>query len=144
MADDILDYFDDFDEHSKVIVMRYFSFESEAHIYAAQLKKAGIPCFISNSHISTALPLGGTGDVSLHVKEQDIQAAQAVLDELDNTKQQSDFREATLEDIEFERKANQPLVKSYWFWIIIVIILLLVLRTFLRASGLVFWGWDAF
>ncbi len=144
MADRILDYFDDFDEHSKVIAIRYFSFESAAHIYAAHLKKEGIPCFLSNSHISTALPLGGTGDVSLHVKAQDAQAAKAVLDFLDKATNQQDFREATLEEIEFERQANQSLTKNYWFWIIIIIVFLLILRAFFRASGLVFSDWDVF
>ncbi len=133
----ILDYSEQFGQDDKVFIIKYFSFESQARIYAARLKDEGIPCFVSNSHVGTALPLGGSANVALHVKVQDAERAQALLRQMDyqqRTGSAQDFREATLEDIEYERELHEKTDYHFWWWMAIIAILtiLLVLRTYLR------------
>lgn len=146
---DILDYSDGFGRDEKVIILKYFAFESQAHIYAARLKEEGVPCFISNSHVGTVLPLGGTANVALHVKVPDVERAKRLIAEMDyqqHTGEGQDFREATLEDIEYERKLNKEQDYKFWWWVaaIALVTLLLILRTYARGAGFVFRGWDTF
>ena len=146
---DILDYSENFGQEEKIIILKYFSFESQAHIYAARLKEEGIPCFVSNSHVGTALPLGGVANVALHVKVQDTEQAKKIILEMDYQQQtgaSQDFREATLEDIAYEREINKQEDRKFVWWVVAIIIgtILLIIRTYSRAAGFVFREWDAF
>ncbi len=146
---DILDYSGQFGQEDKVIIIKYFAFESQAHIYAARLKEEGIPCFVSNTHVGTALPLGGSANVALHVKTHDAEVAQVLLDQMDyqqRTGEGQDFREATLEDIEYEKSLGTRRDAKFWWWVVGItfITILLILRVYLRAAGVVFSDWDLF
>jgi hypothetical protein len=145
MDQQILDYFGEFEESTRIVPLRYFFFESEAHLYAARLKEADIPCFISNANIMTALPLGGGGGIGLHIRESDLAEASRITARLDHLKKQDSsersFHDADLDDIEYQRALHQPplafLARQGLYWLVIVIALLVILRAFLRAAGIV-------
>ncbi|MCB0547304.1 MAG: DUF2007 domain-containing protein [Phaeodactylibacter sp.] len=145
MDQQILDYFGDFEEGTRIVPLKYFFFESEARLYAARLKEAGIPCFISNANIMTALPLGGGGGIGLHIREADLADATRIVTLLDlqeeNGGQDDTFHDADYDDIEYQRALNEPPMAikpgHAWYWLVIGIVLLVILRAFLRAAGVV-------
>lgn len=148
MEDKILDYFDEFDENIRIVVAKYFHFESEAYLYAARLKEADIPCFISNGNMGTALPLG-SGAISLHVKESDLLAASKIIRGLDNRKAvertEDSFHDADLADIQYQQQLHQGKNKPDWvIFSLILVIILIIIRAYLRASGWIDSWWDAF
>ncbi|MCB0561661.1 MAG: DUF2007 domain-containing protein [Lewinellaceae bacterium] len=145
MDQQILDYFEGFEENTRIVPLKYFFFESEAHLYAARLKEAGIPCFISNANIMTVLPLGGGGGIGLHIREADLPEASRIAARLDYQKNHDNpdasFHDASHDDIEYQRALNAPPMQvgasPAWYWLVVGIILLVILRAFLRAAGVV-------
>ncbi|MCB0587620.1 MAG: DUF2007 domain-containing protein [Phaeodactylibacter sp.] len=145
MDQEILDYFGEFEENTRIVPLKYFFFESEARLYAARLKEAGIPCFISNANIMSVLPLGGGGGIGLHIREADLAEASRIAAYLDhqkeNTSRETSFHDADHDDIEYQRALNEPPMafssRQAWYWLIIGIALLVILRAFLRAAGVV-------
>jgi len=145
VENEILDYFGDFDREAKVVPVKYFYFESEARLYAARLRTEGIPCFISNAHTITALPLG-SGGIGLHVKEVDLAEASAIVARMDyqnnHAQEPMNFADADHDDIAFEQAKNTR--PDYWYWLIIGIVVLLILRAFMRAIGFQGYWWNPF
>ena len=151
MDGNILDYFDDeiFDDKVRIVAVKYFYFESEAHLYAARLREADIPFFISNANAITALPLG-EGGIGLHVRDIDLAKASSIVAQLDNLQRGDEddqsFHEADLEDIQYQEMLHRN--NTRWFngisLLILLLILLIVLRTYLRAAGIVESWWDFF
>lgn len=151
MEERILDYFGEFEEGSRIVAVKHFFRESEAYLYAARLREAGIPHYVSNANIMTALPLGGGGDIGLHVRAQDLEEATRIIARLDFQKQrasEADFRDADLDDIEYQRQLSETSAAGrlhpYWYWALVLIALLVALRAYLRASGAVNRWWDYF
>jgi len=142
-----LDYFDEFETAGvKVVVARYFYFDSEAYLYAARLRESGIKCFVSNSNTIAAVPLGN-GGIGLHVRQNDLPEALRLLKEVDGQEPlEQDFREADLEDIEYERAINEgrSSVNIGLVIFVLVVVGLLIWRAFSRAAGLVGTWWDFF
>lgn len=148
MEDDILDYFGD-DEfyNGRIIAIKYFYFESQARLYAARLNEAGIRSFVSNANTITAFPLG-EGGIGLHIREDDTEDAVNIIREMDKNNrsepQNISFHDADKEDIEYEKQLAERKNKiDPVFSIIVFILFLLIVRSFLQATGLTFWG-DAF
>ncbi|NRA51051.1 MAG: DUF2007 domain-containing protein [Phaeodactylibacter sp.] len=149
MEDQILDHFGTFDEGSQVVTVRNFLGVSEAHLYAARLREADIPHYISNANMTTALPLGGGGEVGLHVRAEDLEEASRIIARLDFQKQtEEDFRDADHDDIEYQRQLSKADASSalspYWYLALLLIAILVGLRAYLRASGAVPTWWDFF
>lgn len=144
-----LDYFGEFEEDIKIVVVKYFYFDSEAHIYAARLRAAGIKSFVSNSNTIAAVPLG-EGGIGLHVRDRDLAEATRIVYKLDQQEgdlhNNQDFREADLAEIEYERQVhyNKNFVNKKLLFFICIIISLVILRAFLRARGWVESWWDFF
>lgn len=146
MSERVLDYFGEFEEDSRILAVKHFFLESEAHLYAARLREAGIPHYISNANIMTAIPLGGGGGIGLHVRESDLAEASRIIARLDYQKSrrpnQEEYHDVDEEDIEYLRTLHGDAAESsewsnYVYWGIIAVVLLLILRAFLRAAGLV-------
>ena len=141
-----LDYFGGFEEDVRVVAVRYFSFVSEASLYAAQLREAGIHCFISNANSVTLLPVEQPG-IGLHVRAEDADAADALIREIEEQAQQApavSFHDADEEEIEYLRSVNEEAQGSNaLLWLVLLIIGLLIFRTFARAAGWapVLWDW---
>lgn len=138
--DRILDYFGEFDPEARIVTVKHCYQEAVAHLYAARLEAAGIPCFISNANTITALPLGA-GGIGLHVRERDLQAASAVVARLDHqlsrAPAEQEFHDADLDEIRYQQALHQPRTGTAdrVLLFILLLILLLVLRAFLRAGG---------
>lgn len=152
MEERVLDYFGDFDKESRIVAVKHFFLESEAHLYAARLREAGIPHYISNSNIMTALPLGGGGGIGLYIREKDLPEASRIIARLDYRQQhgkpEEAYHEADAEEIEYLRslhgESSRRKRMNYLYWVILLIVFLLILRAFLRAAGLVGRWWDYF
>ena len=132
-----------FDEHTRIIALQHFFSESEARLCAARLKEADIPSFISNTNIMTALPLGGGGGISLHIRETDLEKAQNILllwKEAQTNIEEEDYREIDEEEIAYLKALKeQEIGNNQWnalLWIVIVFAILLIIRAFARAAGL--------
>lgn len=140
--DGILDYFGEYDPEARVVTVKHCYQEAVAHLYAARLEAAGIPCFISNTNITTTLPLGA-GGIGLHVRERDLQAASAVVARLDyqlnRAPADQSFHDADLDEIRYQQALHQSRhgTADRVILFILLLILLIILRAFLRASGLV-------
>ena len=138
MKEDLLDYFEDsFDARTRVVAVRHYAFENEARLYEVGLKRAGIPCFLSNANVNTAFPLGG-GDIGLHVRDRDRTRADALLADMEaNMLAEQDFREADQEDIAFEKAVHESHLRQarvFW-WIVGLVVGLVVLYRLLRTTG---------
>ncbi|MEM1320016.1 MAG: DUF2007 domain-containing protein [Bacteroidota bacterium] len=141
MTYEVLDNMDDpnerFDPNTRVVTIKYFYFESKAHLYAARLKEANIKSFISNANTSTALPLG-EGGIGLHVREKDREEALRIVRELDyynrtDPRDQS-FHDADKEDIAYEKALHEQAARQYKpATMIILFLVLLILLVFVRA-----------
>lgn len=148
MEDQILDNFDEFDDQTRIVVVKHFYFESQARIYAARLKEAGIKCAVSNATLQTMLPVE-QGGIKLLVRETDLEEASQIVNQMDRKNNEvstddsyHDIDEqgiAYLQSLEKEKKGN------LWLqWLVILILLLLLIRAFLRAGGWIDSGWDFF
>ncbi len=67
-------------------MIREFNEQYEALMYADQLKSAGINCFLSNDNLSNINPLFMVipTSIQLHVFENDVEIANAILQDMDN------------------------------------------------------------
>lgn len=141
-----MDYFGEFEEGVEVIAIRYFSFVSEASLYASHLRDGGIRCFVSNTNSFTMLPVEQPG-IGLHIRAEDREAAVDIIRWVDQQMQQDP--EESYHDIDEDEIAYLQDVKSdargsnAVLWLVVLIIGLLILRTFARAAGWapVFWDW---
>ena len=125
-----------FDSDSKIVIVRNFFTESEANIYVARLKEAGIPSFVSNAHTGTMLPMGG-GSISLHVREKDLNEAAAIIREMEYMNQhpeEESFHDADYDDIMYQKRLAQlehgKVTDKYLFFAIIIIIAILIVSIF--------------
>ena len=132
-----------FDENTRIVALQHFFSESEARLCAARLKEADIPSFISNANIMTALPLGGGGGISLHIRASDLEKAQGVMSlwqESQANIPEEDYREIDEEEIAYLKALKeQEIGSNQWnalLWIAIVFAILLIIRAFARAAGL--------
>ena len=147
-GENILDHFEGFDADSRIVTLRYFGQPTQAHLYAARLREAGITCFVSNVNTMTALPIGD-GGIGLQVKETDAAAATRLITRLDlqlrKAPEEYSFHDADLDDIEFQRRLTEGRKPHDCLYLLILfIVLLIILRAFLRAAGLVDTWWDHF
>ncbi len=152
MADDELvgdfnhyEEFDGFDRKTRILVLKQFFFESEAHIYAARLREEGIRCEISSATIQTILPVEQAG-IKLLVRESDLEEATKIIALMDMQKEmvpEGPFHDIDKEEImymqEVEKGNNRNLL-----WVVLFILGILLLRAFLRAAGLIDSSWDFF
>ncbi len=142
----MLDQFEDFKEgyrqNVRVVAVKFFYFESQAHLYAARLKEAGIPSFISNPHTSTVIPFA-EGSIGLHVHEKDAKPALEIISQLDKQSNQDpediSYHDADLEDIYFEKELHEWRNRTWTPASLIVLFLIAVLLLFsiLRAMGII-------
>jgi hypothetical protein len=132
----------------RMVAVRYFSHEPEARVYAARLKAAGIPCYLSSTYALTALPLTGNG-IGLHVWESDLAEAYRVFVQVDRETRrrlaEQSFHDADHEEIEYQKRLNAPasgLADRILWAIVLLLVLVFLLRVvFPGAEGLHFQAW---
>jgi hypothetical protein len=145
MEDRILDYFGDeatWDQQDlKIVVARYFYMEAEARLYAARLNQEGIPSFISNANTISVFP-SMSAEIGLHVKKEHLEKTRNILQEMDRLNQEEvDFRDATHEEIEFQKILHRSPgmgIPQILFIFLIILIILILARAFIRARYLGF------
>ncbi len=96
------------------IIKRFYS-EVQANIYFIRLKESGIKCFLSSENMSSVLPLGDGGfmlNVALDQFEDAVEIIHLIDQEQKENIQKQDFREATKEDILYEKQ-----VAEYESWL---------------------------
>ena len=88
----------------KIVVLKQYSDLTEAELAKNLLVRNGIPAFISNHNGATMLPIPAIR-ISLHVKENDLANATALIREWKSNSDsyEPDFREADHDDIAFEK-----------------------------------------
>lgn len=98
MSAQLLDFWDPEDENAPTMVLRYFYLDADAQLAALELRRAGIPSFITHSNSQTILPLG-PGWIGLHIRRSDfepavftLQAADMWEDQTNRPPQASNFR----------------------------------------------------
>ena len=138
MENEILDYFADNEYYKgRIIAIKYFYFESQARLYAARLREAGLRCFVSNVNTITAFPLGD-GGIGLHIREKDIDEAVQIIRKLDKNnlhdRSEFSFRDADEDDIQYFINVSKRDNKiDHVYFTIVVILLLVILSSFLRV-----------
>ncbi len=113
MEDKILDFFPE--DHQdfgpgEIIIIKFFYFETPARIYAARLKEANIPSFVSNS--TTSIPFGN-GSISLHIRKVDQEKAVHIVHQLDKRNllnevdEDESFHDADHDDIAYQKALHE-------------------------------------
>lgn len=67
----------------RIITIKQFSNEAMANLYKHRLDEEGIQCVVSNTIVSTLIPMGA-GTFSLQILEGDLERALEILEELDD------------------------------------------------------------
>ncbi|NJL76831.1 MAG: DUF2007 domain-containing protein [Saprospiraceae bacterium] len=117
---EILDYFEDATE---VIVVRYFAFDSQAQLYAARLREAEIPYFLSNNLTGSMLPLSGYANIALHVKTQDLVQVHQLLTEMDdNARRENESQVIT------DSSSSHPFSTFGLMILVLLMIVLIIMR----------------
>ena len=121
-------------------MVKTFTFEGEAHLYAAQLRAAGIVCFIAESSTSNLTPFV-YGNIRLFVRKVDCAEAMRIIADLDKQEApEEDFREATREDIEYERRKHElPIqISSAGYVVLLLVLALFVSGWLMRIIRMLF------
>jgi hypothetical protein len=71
----------------RIITVKQFSNEAKASLYKHRFDEEGIQCVISNTIVSTLIPMGA-GTYSLQILEGDLEKAKALVEELDKIYQE--------------------------------------------------------
>ncbi len=132
MDDTILDFFED-DPNVKVVVIKTFYWESKAYLYAARLKEAGIPSFISNSNINSVLHID-VGGIKLNVRAIDVDTAAEIVKKMDEAQKDENesFHDADKDDIFYEKQVAENKIEAsdgrgFSAKVILVILIVLIL-----------------
>ncbi len=132
--------FDEKEEPIQWVTLRTFQIEAEAALLAAQLESSGIPTFLADSFTASAFPMG-EGGFRLQVPKISFSHAQAIQFEFEKSFKENvetNFREATQEDIAYQKELNKGNNQNYsWVWTLLFIgIALLLLRVIGRSLGI--------
>ncbi len=118
-----------------MVLLKKFYSSTETSLYQARLNEVGIDSFLSNSNVTGLMPFGD-GGYHLHVRAADLEEATKIVNQLDKQNQtplDEDFRDATMEDIEYQKELNSkndPIFTNL-IWAIIGILILLGLALYL-------------
>jgi len=133
MEDKILDLFPEDHQNSnpgEIIIIKFFYFETPARLYAARLKEANIPSFVSNA--TTSIPFGN-GSIALHVRKVDQEKAAHIVHQLDKRNlinevdEDESFHDADHADIAYQKALHQKDKRFFTPLVIFTIIVILFL-----------------
>lgn len=127
---------------SEIIIVKKTFSESQAMIYQARLKEAEIPCFVSNQNMNTVFPTIG-GGVSIHVHKEHEEQALEIIAHIDGLAIEDNsvftHHDATIEDIDYEKKLKEGYYnrKALWPWIVGILLVLIIIRLIAKATGII-------
>ncbi len=113
MEDKNLDFFSEENQGfgpGEIIIIKFFYFETPARLYAARLKEAEIPSFVSNA--TTSIPFGN-GSISLHIRKVDQEKAAHIIHQLDKRNllneinEDESFHDADHDDIAYQKALHE-------------------------------------
>jgi len=131
------------------ITIGSFYFETKAMLTAAKLEDAGIPTFVANTLSTVSIPMS-SGGIKLKVPEGKVAEAMALLKDFQEEAiaagENEDFRDATKEDILYQKKVTESKSKplEWVLWIVGGVIIVILLRAYVRGQGIFPIGWDPF
>lgn len=121
-----------------LVLLKQFYFESEASIYTARLRDAGVQAFLQNDTAYVMLPVGEKG-IRLFVPESDVDDALAIIKEMDFNKSQpveESFHDADIEDILYQKSLHERQVSSSMMYVALAMSIILVLYVcYLSSQG---------
>jgi len=126
---------------SEIIIVKKTFAESQAMIYQARLKEAGIPCFVSNQNMNTVFPTIG-GGISIHVNKEHEHQASDIIAQIDSLAVEDNsvftHHDATIEDIDYEKKLKEGYYnrKALWPWVVGILLILIIARLIAKATGI--------
>lgn len=122
----------------QLVLLKQFYLESEASIYSARLRDAGIKAFLQNDTAYVMLPVGEKG-IRLFVPVSDLDDAMAIVKEMDLNKTQpidESFHDADLEDILYQKSLHERQVSSRMMYVAITMSVILILYVcYLSSQG---------
>jgi hypothetical protein len=122
---------DQFDEDVEMVLFRYFALDTQAQFYAVSLRNQDIPCFLSNKYAPNMLPLGGSSNIALYVRKQDIERVVDLFAALDEELHHPDEEEEhSTKQMPF---SSSP---SRWLTILLSVILFIIFYFFLSRVNL--------
>lgn len=131
------------ERNDELIILRYFSSESEAQIFSAVLTKESIPNFLSNMFMNQLLPFG-QGSIAMHIRKIDHERAKEILYDFDDNQSidpdniHIDLDAGTVQLKETYDDLRTP--KVWYIAVIIFIILVLLIHAFTQTEdGFKFW-----
>lgn len=123
---------------SELVLLKQFYLESEASIYTARLRDAGIKAFLQNDTAYVMLPVGEKG-IRLFVPVSDVAYAMEIVQEMDQNKTQpleESFHDASLEDILYQKSLHEGQVSKRMMYVAIVMSVILILYVcYLSSQG---------
>jgi len=122
----------------QLVLLKQFYLESEASIYTARLREAGIEAFLQNDTAYVMLPVGEKG-IRLFVPVSDADLAMEIVKEMDLNKTQpieESFHDADLEEILYQKSLHEGQVSGRMMYVAIVMSVVLVLYVcYLSSQG---------
>jgi len=121
-----------------LVLLKQFYLESEASIYTARLRDAGISALLQNDTAYVMLPVGEKG-IRLFVPVSDVEFAMDIVREMDENKSQpleESFHDADLDDILYQKSLHQGQVSGRMMYVAIAMSVVLVLYVcYLSSQG---------
>jgi len=111
----------------------------KANFYINELNARGIYAFLFNEHVTDLIPFGDGGYL-IHVDIDKLDEATKIIEELEaNEQKEEDFRDATMDDIEYEKlKTDRAELKKKQHRItniiLIALILIVLISYFIKGS----------
>lgn len=110
----------------------------KANLYVNELNSRGIYAFIANENTSDIIPLGG-GGYEVHVDIDKLDEALTIIEKMDkNYEKEEDFREATQEDIAYEKlkheRSDTKKSVSMMSYLIVGILIAMLLIVFISRN----------
>jgi len=122
----------------QLVLLKHFYFESEASIYTARLREAGIAALLQNDTAYVMLPVGEKG-IRLFVPVSDVDFALEIVKEMDLNKTQpveESFHDADHDDILYQKSLHEGQVSGRMMYVAIVMSIVLVLYVcYLSSQG---------
>ena len=111
----------------RLIIIRKFYDQSQADLYSARLREAGIEHFLTNKHMNTMLHMA-TSEIGIQIRVADAPEVESIFESLDRLNledPEQSFHDADLEDIYYE-KSLQEAKSGRIHWVITLVIVILV------------------
>jgi hypothetical protein len=116
------------DPQDRLIIIRKFYDQSQADLYSARLREAGIEHFLTNNHMNTMLHMA-TSEIGIQIRSQDADEVRSLfesLDEMNSENLDQSFHDADLDDIYYEKSLHESRNGGV-SWIVTLVVLIIII-----------------